>query len=77
MPKLFKLLLINLAIGVFIALAFLTILIVTDTAGIGTLIWQSSNPILAIILLGVGLCVTFGSAAMGSAVMMMPYDDEE
>jgi hypothetical protein len=77
MPKLFKLLLINLAIGIFIAISFLTILIVTDTAGIGTLIWQSSNPILAIILLGVGLCVTFGSAAMGSAVMMMPYDDEE
>lgn len=77
MPKLLKLLAINLAIGIVIGLLFLTILIVTDTAGIGTLIWQSSDPFLAILLLGVGLCVTFGSAAMGSAVMMMPYEDDE
>lgn len=77
MPKLLKLLAINLAIGIFIGLSFLAILIFADIAGIGTLIWQSSDPVLAIILLGVGLCVTFGSAAMGSAVMMMPYEDDE
>lgn len=77
MPKLLKFLAINCAIGVSIGLLFLTILVVTDTAGIGTLIWKSSNPFLALLLLGVGMSVTFGSAVMGSAVMMMPYDDEE
>jgi hypothetical protein len=77
MPKLLKLLAINLAIGIFIALSFLAILLYTDMGGLGTLIWESDNPALALLLLGVGLCVTFGSAAMGAAVIMLPYDDEE
>lgn len=77
MPKLLKLLAINLAIGIFIALSFLTILVYTDMAGLGTLIWESNNPLLALFLLGTGLCVTFGGAAMGAAVMMLPYEDDE
>ena len=77
MPKLLKFLAINCAIGVSVGLIFLTLLVVTDTMGIGTLIWDSQNPYLALLLLGVGMSVTFGSAVMGSAIMMMPYDDEE
>ena len=76
MPKLLKLLAINLAIGVFVGLSFMAVLIYTDMAGLGTLIWQSSNPALALFLLGAGMSITFGSAAMGAAVMMLPYDDE-
>jgi hypothetical protein len=77
MPKLLKLLAINCAMGVLIGLLFLTMLIVTDTAGIGTLIWSSSDPFIALLLLGVGMSVTFGSAVMGGAIMMLPYDDDE
>ena len=77
MPKLLKFLAIHCAIGVTAGLAFLAILIVTDTAGLGTLIWGSANPYLALLLLAVGMAVTFGSAAMGGAVMMMPYNEDE
>jgi hypothetical protein len=77
MPKLLKLLAINLAIGVTIGLSFLAILVYTDMAGLGTLIWESANPALALFLLGAGMCITFGGAAMGAAVMMLPYEDDE
>lgn len=77
MPQLLKFLAINLALGVAVGLIFLAMLLVTDTAGLRTLIWHSSSPGLALFLLGFGLCVTFGSAVMGSAVMLMPYEGED
>lgn len=77
MPELLKFLAINLAIGIVIALSFLGILLYMDLGGLRTLIWESANPALALFLLGAGLCITFGGASMGAAVMMLPYDDEE
>jgi hypothetical protein len=74
MPKLLKFLAINTVMGVALGLIFLGMLLVTNTANLRTLIWTSSNPAIALLLLGMGLCVTFGSAFVGSAVMLMPYD---
>jgi hypothetical protein len=77
MPKLLKFLAINLAFGIAVGLICVALLLATNTAGLRTLIWESSNPALALLLLSVGMCVTFGSAVMGSAVMLMPYEGDD
>ena len=50
-------------------------LLYLDIAALGTLILGSETPVLALTLLLTGLGVTFGSVAMGAAIMMQPYDD--
>ena len=42
-----------------------------DVAGLGSLIWNSSEPWLALFLLFFGLFVTFGSLGMGWGVMAL------
>jgi succinate dehydrogenase hydrophobic anchor subunit len=74
MPKLLRFLAVNAVMGVALGLILLGMLLVTDTANLRTLIWTSSNPAVALLLLAMGLCVTFGSVFIGSAVMLMPYD---
>jgi hypothetical protein len=77
LPRLIRFLLVNCAIGIAGGWTFLGALIATDTASLRTLIWNEGSAV-PIILLAAGFAITFGSAAMGAAVMAMrPGDDSD
>ena len=52
--------------------ALLAALLIFNIGNMGTLIFSSSDTILAIFLLMVGFAITFGNGAMGFALMSMP-----
>jgi len=66
---LFRLLAINLAAGVAVAVLLLGGLLWLDPGGLRHLIFADRAPGVALGLLLFGFIVTFGSAAMGSAIM--------
>ena len=66
---LFRLLAINLAIGVTVAVVLVGGLLLLDPGGLRHLILTDRSPWVAVGLLLFGFIVTFGSAAMGSAIM--------
>ncbi|MCC7346339.1 MAG: hypothetical protein IT538_02975 [Variibacter sp.] len=72
---LLRLLLINLGIGVSVALLMLGGLLALDAGGLRQLILADRSPATAIALLGFGLVITFGSVAMGTAIMALGGDD--
>ncbi|MGO9544647.1 MAG: hypothetical protein ACLPPF_07620 [Rhodomicrobium sp.] len=77
-PRLVRFLLVNCAIGVIAGWVLLAAILATDTAHLRTLIWNSSSPEEPILLLAAGFAITFGSAAMGAAVMMLrPGDGDD
>ena len=62
--------LLGIAVGWGIALAFLWL----DVGLLGTLIAEAEQPWLPLLLLFFGLGVTFGSVAMGSAIMLLGHE---
>ena len=72
---LFRLLAINLAIGVSIAALMLGGLLALNPHGLRDLIIADRSPLVATGLLLFGLIVTFGSVAMGTAIMMIGQGD--
>jgi hypothetical protein len=72
---LFRLLAVNLAIGVSAAALMLGGLLALNPHGLRDLIVADRSPLVALGLLLFGLIVTFGSVAMGSAVMMIGQGD--
>jgi hypothetical protein len=75
---LFRLLAINLAIGVSIAGLLVGGLLFLDLGGLRHLILADRSPLTALALLLFGFVVTFGSAAMGTAIMAMgEYEAED
>ena len=76
---LFRLLAINLAIGVSLAVLLVGGLLALDPGGLRHLIFADRSPGTALGLLLFGFVVTFGSAAMGTAIMAMgrAADDEK
>ncbi len=68
---LFRLLAINLAAGIAVAALLVGGLLALDPFGLRHLIFSDNSPGTALGLLLFGFVVTFGSAAMGSAVMAM------
>jgi hypothetical protein len=74
MPDLIKLLIRNAAIGFAGAAAFVALLLLTDTNGLGTLISQSESGLIATGMLIVFLGLTFASLQMGAAVMLAGRD---
>ncbi|MGY8679837.1 hypothetical protein Q2941_18855 [Bradyrhizobium sp. UFLA05-153] len=66
---LFRLLAINLAIGACAATLLVGGLLLINPAHLRDLIFADSSPLVAIFLLLGSFLVTFGSAAMGSAIM--------
>jgi hypothetical protein len=76
---LFRLLAINLAIGIAVAALLVGGLLALNPGGLRDLIIADESPIAALGLLLFGFVVTFGSAAMGSAIMAMglPKADDE
>jgi hypothetical protein len=71
---LFRLLAINLAIGVMIAALLLGGLLYLNPGHLRDLIFADDSPGTALGLLLFGFVITFGSAAMGSAIMAMGTD---
>ena len=72
---LFRLLAINLAIGTAVAVLTLGGLLVLNPQDLRGLIAADRSPGVAIGLLLFGLLITFGSVAMGTAIMLIGRDD--
>lgn len=68
---LFRLLAINLAAGIAVAALLVGGLLAFNPGGLRDLIFADASPGIALGLLLFGFIVTFGSAAMGSAIMAM------
>ena len=77
MPRLIRLLASNALIGFVIAALAVAALVVFDVARIGSLTANAERGWLVIGLLTFMLGLTFASAQMGFAVMLLPYDQEE
>ena len=67
----------NLCKGISIGWGLLALFLISDLGGVRTIIFNSSNTVMAIGLLMVGFAITFGNCAMGIAVMKMPYEKKE
>ena len=74
---LFRLLAINLAIGIVAALLLVGGLLWLNPGGLRHLIFADASPGTALGLLLFGFVVTFGSTAMGSAIMAMGQREGE
>ena len=73
---LFRLLAINLAAGMAVAALLVGGLLVLNPFGLRHLIFADSSPGTALGLLLFGFVVTFGSAAMGTAIMALRQTDD-
>ena len=74
---LFRLLAINLAVGVSIAALLVGGLLWLDLGGLRHLIFADRSPAVALLLLLFGFVVTFGSTAMGTAIMAIGQSETE
>lgn len=74
MPPMLRFLGLNLGIGVGVGIGFAALIVMGNVGTLKTLIAGADNPWLAIFLLYFMCALTFGSLAMGAAVMSMPYD---
>ncbi len=75
MPELVRFLIRHALIGAGLAVLFVTGLLVFDSARLGMLIWASPSGGLALVLLTIGMAITFASAQMGFAVMLLTEKD--
>ena len=74
---LFRLLLVNWLIGFLAAVLCFAGLIVGDVGSLRHLIFAAENPVLPSAVLGFGFLVTLTSAAMGTAIMMLPSGGDQ
>jgi len=77
MPTLLKLLARNLLTGIAAGWITLGMLLLINIGGLRDILFSSSSPVLALVLLAFGFTITFGSLAMGAAIMTMPYDGDQ
>jgi hypothetical protein len=73
---LLRLLAINCLTGMAVAVVMVGAILWTDTAHLWTLISTTSDPVTPVVLLFLGLMLTLGSVAMGTAIMSLPYGEE-
>ncbi|MCF6221130.1 MAG: hypothetical protein L3J65_08465 [Robiginitomaculum sp.] len=69
MTRFNKFLLTHLCKGVAVGWGLLAVFLISNLGGVGTLIFKSSNTVMAVGLLALGFAITFGSCAMGLGVM--------
>ncbi|WP_430511820.1 hypothetical protein [Pannonibacter phragmitetus] len=74
---LLRLLVINVLSGSAVALVVVAGLFAFNAGGLYDLVANASEPAVPVILLAFGFIITLGSAAMGTAVMMLPRDGGE
>ncbi|MGI9373077.1 MAG: hypothetical protein ACR2OJ_11325 [Hyphomicrobiales bacterium] len=77
MPRLFRFLLLNISVGVVASWLLLAGLLFADVWGLGGLVARSSDGILAIAMLAIGFAITFGSASVATAVLVMRYEHDD
>lgn len=78
MPKLFYFLARHILLGTLVGWSFAGALVYFDVGGLGTLIFNSSQKWIAIVLLAWFFPITFGSAAVATAVLLgADFDDDE
>ena len=65
------------AIGALIGMAVAALLIVTDAAGMGTMIRDSQAPFAPVALLLLGFATLIGSLYTGTSIMMLPCDTHD
>jgi hypothetical protein len=75
MPQLLRFLLRHLAFGVSVGVAFASLVVLTNTAGLNDLLSADEHPYVAIFMLNVMCALTFGSLAMGIGVMTLPWGE--
>ncbi|CUA91686.1 hypothetical protein [Pannonibacter indicus] len=71
---LLRLLAVNALSGSVVALVVVGGLFASNAGGLYDLVANASDPAVPVILLAFGFIITLGSAAMGTAVMMLPRD---
>ncbi len=74
MPKLIRFVVLHAAIGWVVAAVFMAALLATDPGGIGSLLLRSQEHPLPVLLLWFFTGLTFGSAQVGAAVMLLASD---
>ena len=74
MPLLFRFLATYLAFGLAAGGVFTTVLLMTNAAGLRDLLEGDGHPIIAKTMLYIMMALTFGSLAMGAAVMLLPRE---
>ena len=67
---------VNLGFGMGFGAAFAALVLWFDVSGLHRLIFTSSSPIPALILLFGSFMLTFGSLVCGTAIMLLPSDDD-
>lgn len=76
MSRLLRYLLIHCAGGIAAGWLMLAGLIWVDAAGLGTLIAHADGAFVPLFILAASFAVTFGSAAMGTAIMLLGEDGD-
>lgn len=66
----------HLLVGAIAAALFTGLLLYFDLFGLWGLIKTTGSPVVAVVMLFGGCLVTFGSLAMGAAVMMLGEEDD-
>lgn len=74
-PELIRFLALHALLGVLLGCGLAAGLLITDAAGIGTLLLESDAWLAAGFIYFGSFAVTFGSAVMGTAVMLLPRED--
>jgi tetrahydromethanopterin S-methyltransferase subunit E len=71
MPVLVRFLLLHCAVGCVAGWLFLAALVLLDVGGVATRLFSSAAPAVPLVMLVLMFAVTFGSAAMGTGVMLL------
>jgi hypothetical protein len=74
LPTLLRFLALNMALGAAIGVAFASVVVLSNTAGLKDLIATSSEPLLPLFLLLFFNALTFAGITMGVAIMRLPWD---
>jgi hypothetical protein len=77
LPPLLRFLGLHLALGAAIAVAIVSLILMTNLAGLKKLIVEAQNPFIPLLLLYAFNIITFSSVTMGVGIMTMPLEQPE
>jgi hypothetical protein len=76
LPLLIRFLLLHAAIGIAAGWLVVAGLLATNAGGLADVVFHAAAPALPIAMLMFGTAITFGGAAMGAGIMLLPYDGD-
>ncbi len=74
LPPLLHFLGVHLVLGAAIGIAFVSVMVLLNVAGLHDLLTEADDPVLPLLLLYVFNVLTFSSVSMGIAIMTLPAD---